>query len=196
MHSEPYIARLSAASFSKAPSTTSSKYAGIRQGCPLSPVLFSATVDILLRRLSRLIPDAMFRAFADDIGAIPKNLPRDADLLFETFREFGRISGLELNLPKTVIIPLWDEDLEQAKARIVTANTGWAPVAVSYRGTYLGFAVGPEKGDSSWDKPIQKYIDRVRTWGVVGQGLHIGIYAYNTYAASVLSFPAQLEAPP
>ena len=80
--------------------------AGIRQGCPLSPLLFAATVDILLRRLHRIFPDAVIRAFADDIGAVFKDLPKDADRLFSTFQHFGKISGLGLNLPETVVIPL------------------------------------------------------------------------------------------
>ena len=60
--------------------------------------------------------------------------------------------------------------------------------------TYLGFAVGPNHGDSS------KARCEVRTTGgalvKAPLGLQYDALAYNTFAAAVLSYIAQLEAPP
>ena len=82
---------------------------GIRQGCPLSPVLFAAVVDLLLRMLrARLGPDVCIRAFADDVGIVLTDVRSQLPLLARALREFGSISGMHINLPKTVGIPLWE----------------------------------------------------------------------------------------
>ena len=88
-------------------------HSGVRQGCPLSPVLFVVVVDLLLRRLRRLLPEVVVRAFADDIGIVTPNFHSTADTLSRIFREFARLSGLKLNMPKTVFIPLWPSSARQ-----------------------------------------------------------------------------------
>jgi len=81
--------------------------AGIRQGCPLSPLIFALVVDILLRRIQKHLPDCTVRAFADDVAVVVKDVHRDMPILRKIFHDFGQISNLELNMPKCVLIPLW-----------------------------------------------------------------------------------------
>ena len=84
---------------------------GVRQGCPISPLLFAAAVDVLLRILQKRLPESTIRAFADDIGAVVTDLPAALEVLERSFAEFKDMSGLELNIGKTVCIPLWEEGM-------------------------------------------------------------------------------------
>ena len=92
---------------------------GVRQGCPLSPLLFVLCVDVLLRRLQQHLPEACFRAFADDNACITPNFITSGNLVLKLYREFGDISNLKLNLPKTVLIPLWPCSLKQMRSTLL-----------------------------------------------------------------------------
>ena len=52
---------------------------------------------------------------------------------------------------------------------------GWIDAAVAYSARYLGFMVGPGKKDSSWHKPMDKWLSRISLWArrSVGLALHL-----------------------
>ena len=75
---------------------------GIRQGCPLSPILFAIVADLILRKLQQKFPDSVIRAFADDTAMVIKDmrlLPR----IMDVFEEYFGFSNLELNLKKRLL---------------------------------------------------------------------------------------------
>ena len=72
----------------------------------------------------------------------------------------------------------------------------WASLKISDKGTYLGFAIGPGRGSSSWDKPLAKYVSRVKRWSCLGGGMQYATLAYNVFALSTLLYIAQLEQVP
>ena len=169
---------------------------GIRQGCPISPLVFAAVIDIVLRRIQRLIPNAAVRAFADDIGLVVPNLAEALPILEDIFEDLVAVAGLALNLPKCVVIPLWQVDYEILARDLHQRFPYWASVAIQGYGKYLGFFVGPSAEERTWAAPLRKYQDTARLWGKLGLGLHMSTIAYSIYVLPILSFVAQLSVPP
>jgi hypothetical protein len=169
---------------------------GIRQGCPVSPLLFAAVVDLLLRRLTTCFPTALTRAFADDIGMVLDNFDQAADALMKEFREFGQISGLHLGMPKTLIIPLWQFNHRGFHSHLRDMFPEWASAQIQSCGKYLGVQVGPGRGDKSWDAALEKYEKRAEVWSRLPVGLLKSIQHYRYFVFSVLSFMMQVEEVP
>ena len=176
------------------PSITSQS--GIRQGCPLSPLLFAIVVDLFLRRLDTLFPHECTRAFADDIAMVLHNFDSSADLLMSEFRKFGAISGLHLGMSKTILIPLWTFDERSFKGFLRDTFPAWSTAQVKTCGKYLGFMLGPGKRDSSWTDVLEKYRSRSVVWSGPPVGLFRATQIYKTFVFSVLAFVCQLEEPP
>ncbi len=97
---------------------------------------------------------------------------------------------------KTICIPLWPEGVEEIRARIDTQVPQWSQLHIDSKGTYLGFVVGPGRGESSWEKPLAKYKKRVASWSRVGGGMQYATLAYNVFALSTLLYVGQLECIP
>jgi hypothetical protein len=169
--------------------------AGVRQGCPLSPLLYAIAADLMLTTLTRCCAGGTIRAFADDTATVVTEFWRDAPLIQNAFNEFERISGLALNHAKCVIIPLNVLPLVEFQSLLRRSIPQWADMVIAESGTYLGFSVGPGKLDSSWDKPTKKFLERVRQWQGMQLGLQYDALAYNAFGMSVLSYICQLESP-
>jgi hypothetical protein len=172
---------------------------GIRQGCPLSPLLFAVVVDILLRRLDKVLDGrGICRAFADDTAAVLQDLFGMLPKVATLFEEYAKISGLYLNISKTIVIPLWrhqERKYEDIKEMLKNLNIGWEGILVKEVGKYLGFQVGPGRGDAAWGKAVEKWRSRARSWERTALGLQYGALRYNTMCASVLLMQL-LQVPP
>ena len=66
---------------------------GIRQGCPLSPILFACVIDGLLRKIKQASPTSTVRAFADDIGMVVDDFGADAEKVMSIFDRFYRVEN-------------------------------------------------------------------------------------------------------
>ena len=169
---------------------------GIRQGCPLSPLIFAIVVDVLLRKLTVLLQEGgQARAFADDTAVVVEDFFRSLPGIATTFHEYALISGLWLNLKKTVIVPLWrpqEMHYKEIHKSLAVVGYGWEEVPVQDSAKYLGFLVGPGRDAEAWTKATNKWQARARLWSGTGLGLQYSALMYNVFAASVLTFLSQL----
>jgi hypothetical protein len=118
------------------------------------------------------------------------------------FHRFSKVSNLHLNLPRSVIVPLWAKGVNDARYMMQTQTEHrlqhrreLLKTDITSHRRYFGFMEGPCKGSHSWDKPLTKYVSASNVWAKEKAGLHIIIKAKNTYAIPVLSLVGQLESP-
>ena len=117
--------------------------------------------------------------------------------LSKLFHDFEEISALQLNIKKTVLVPLWPMSSEtNLRQLIIELCPLWRDISIGNSAKYLGFFIGPGAGERSWDKPLQKYTLRFHTWASMHLGLNLNLVAYKPFIASVLAFVMQLEPHP
>ena len=130
---------------------------GIGQGCPLSPLLFAVCVDILLRMLEAKVEGITAKAFADDVAVVIQDWFSQGPILEQIFSEFAQISNLQLNIKKTLCIPLWIGGRDEVRQDIQCRIPRWAGIDITDKGTYLGFVLGPS-WESLWIRGGHKFV--------------------------------------
>ena len=74
-------------------------------------------------------------------------------------------------MPKTVLIPLRPVGLTTFSEEFRDLHPAWRNIKVEFKAKYLGFYLGPERGHTTYDKPLAKYRQRAKDWGAAGAGL-------------------------
>lgn len=170
---------------------------GIKKGCPLSGALFALTLDPLIRRyLSELaLRSSCICAFADNIGLALLNVYAQLPPVLRIFALWARATGLQLKIPKCVLIPLFDGigDLQAWLARQPEIRD----VAVQSFGRYLGIEVGPGAHDAQWGEVVRKMRGRIGEIRNAGKSLAARVFMFNSYVSSVFGYKAQFsDVPP
>uniref|UniRef100_A0A670XUF9 Reverse transcriptase domain-containing protein n=1 Tax=Pseudonaja textilis TaxID=8673 RepID=A0A670XUF9_PSETE len=117
---------------------------GTRQGCPLSPLLFVLTLEVLNRNIrdeknikGMKIKKEEFKlqAFADDLVFILEDPLETASKLIEKIETYGQVAGLKINKDKTKI--LTKNMLSRQKEELADLLKIQVTNKIKYLGIYL-----------------------------------------------------------
>ena len=159
---------------------------GVKQGCPLSPLLFILAYDPLLTRLAS-IPGANVFAFADDAVIAHKSLS-SIPLITKEIDVFGTVSGFGVNTEKSALLrtmPTTPHD------EATLALTGWVGLSFVSRATYLGVLMGVDvTTEDIYSKPFSKYEARLLTHRPALAHLHNQgkVHLFNIYLLPLFSY--------
>ena len=167
--------------------------AGVRQGCPLSPLIFSIISDVLIRRVRRLLPGVTLRAYADDIALVLRHGPRECGPLEIIFSEYEFVSCLRLHRGKSIIVPLSLHSHTQVRSSVAAVAKLWGEFTVSGHAKYLGFLLGPTRELLVWDPIFKKMQERALIWQRIGGGMFCSVTAYRMHILPLAGFLIQLE---
>lgn len=132
---------------------------GIRQGCPLSPVLFLLYAEPWLRCLKQRLPWVVFMMFADDLAALLRQ-PVDAVVIMNLLHELSPW-GFTVNISKSALAMSTPGD------PLVT-NAGLLQCTNLEKARYLGISLAP----GSLPLAEQTQMARVREWLYSLRGWH------------------------
>lgn len=170
---------------------------GIKQGCPMSGVIYSLSLDCFVRMLIFYVPSPLGRvaAFADDITISLRDLFEGLPLTMRCFDLLEKAACLKLNLDKCVIVLLWLTDEGELRVWMVQHASGSHLFKVATRAKMLGIWIGPSADEVMWSAPLSKLAERVAFIKSSRQGLMRNILHYNVFAFSCLQFVAQCASP-
>ena len=134
---------------------------GVKQGCPLSPLLFIIAYDPLLSSLSR-IHDINYFAFADDLAITTQNIPSIYPAL-NNISSFSCVSGLGINKSKSCVLTT-THPASHHLVRSGLEQSPWPDLNLQERGTHLGIRIGRDITlDEIWSEPVGKALNRIKS---------------------------------
>ncbi|KAF1319717.1 reverse transcriptase, partial [Globisporangium splendens] len=143
---------------------------GIRQGCPLAPLLFILALEVLYRKIEAsdeihgvelqaagCATEVRLGGYADDT-TIYLSDPKDINAVFAILDKYGAASGLRVNRHKSAVLPL-NKEFSSTEESVSDIHV----LQREEHCRYLGIQVGQTPSNaSSWSKCIQALRVRLR----------------------------------
>ena len=158
---------------------------GVKQGCPLSPLLFILITDVLIDMLEEIDVDVKF--FADDAGVGDPNIIPKLPMLKKCFQVFKNYTGLEMNVTKTVCIATGGRN------SLISAlkDIGWEATAVVGKVKYLGLYMGQKATlDDIFREPYEKMTARLHSYNSIKKKFSLPkrVLIWNTWILPIFSY--------
>ena len=157
---------------------------GVKQGCPLSPLLFAICYDPLVCKLDEVVGIDVF-AFADDVAlGGPKLGPFGPAQ--EIIDSFQAVTGQAKNEDKTAIVSAKGD-----KAVSWIANSRWPRVKFRSHHTYLGVIIGRDITTRDiYARAAEKFTARIMRYRKALKALSLvhRVIAVNVFCVTVFSY--------
>lgn len=170
-------------------------YSGVRQGCPLSAIIFILVTNCFLIALQHSLPDDLVCGYADDLAIVTRELFRTLPVMIDLFRTYEHVSGLALNVGKCVIIPLWHYSRPNVTKLITEYGSAWKNIAIKDFVKYLGFIIGHKCDNNEWAAVEQHILDIGDFIYRLGLPRLDNFILFNMYCIAKVLFLAQLRKP-
>jgi hypothetical protein len=133
-------------------------------------------------------------AFADDLCMLMQDLWRGLLSVYSFCLLLRLATGMELNIRKTCIVPLWPRaDLAAAPRRLTSMIPTWAAIECDTAYKYLGVYISPAAHKRRWDVVARLLVAVAADVAAVSSSWSHAGFLYSTYCVSRLAYRLQLS---